>query len=182
MKRLVFAASFLIAAALTTPAYGGLIGASVDILADYPTLGTVYVDGGTYTVDGTVEWAEGAFSGYSDTLSVQITDTQIILSFNGSGADFAAASFNGLDIDALTGSITSAVTDGASVFDPVGITLSGNNLYLNYEGVSVAAADGQLSIIDYAGTGAGATPEPATYGLMAVGLLTLAFLRRRRAA
>lgn len=177
MKGFGFAVSFLVAAALTTPAYGGLIGATVDIAADYPTLGTVLQDGGTHVVDGTVEWAAGSFGpSYSDTLSVQITASQIILSFNGSGASFTGASFNGLDIRTITGIITSAVTDGSSGFDPVAITLSGADLYLNYQGVGVTA--GQLSVIDYTGS-AGSTPEPASYWLMGAGLIALAAARRR---
>jgi hypothetical protein len=72
-----------------------------------PTLGE---DGGTKTVDGTVEWAEGSFGpGYNDSLSVQIAATQIIVSLNGTDPSFTSATFNGLDIDAITGTITSAV-------------------------------------------------------------------------
>jgi len=174
MKKLALV-MFLVVAATTAPVYASLIGSTVDVKADFPTMGTVFVDGGTHLVDGSVEWAAGSFPGYNSSLSVQITASQIILSFNGTATFFQTAAFNGLDITTLTGHISSAVIDASSAFNPIGISLIGNDLFLNYS--TVVVGTGQLSIIDYTGTST--VPEPAGYLLAAVGLGALALVRRR---
>lgn len=169
--------SVLIAAlAFAATANAGVIGASVDVSAQY--LGIVIVDAGVKTIDGSVEYPAGVFGpAYSSDLSVQITDTQLILSLNGAAPFFNPAVFNGFEIAFLTGTITGAVADISSTLNPV-VSIIGNNLFLNYQGIDTQL--GQASIIDLTGTGAGtSTPEPATVSFLAGGLAVVALLRRR---
>jgi hypothetical protein len=98
------------------------------------------------------------------------------MSFNGGGGNFQVASFNGFEVAFLTGTITGAVADGTSAFNPV-ISIVGNNLFLNYQGVN--ALDGQSSIIDLTGTGGSSVPEPASIAILGSGLAALALLRKR---
>jgi hypothetical protein len=98
------------------------------------------------------------------------------MSFNGGAGNFQVASFNGFEVAFLTGTITGAVADGASAFNPV-ISIVGNNLFLNYQGVN--ATDGQSSIIDLTGTGASGVPEPATVAMLGAGLVALGALHKR---
>src|SRR5579872_83722 len=122
----------------------GMIGDVVDLTAQFPDIGPgdVLIDPGPKTIDGSVEWPEGTFAVvYSNYLSVQITDTQIVLSFNELYGAFQAGAFNGLEIAFLTGTIDSATPDPASGFNPKAITIEGNDLFLNYQGVATSPGE-----------------------------------------
>jgi len=165
---------FLAAAlALAATSSASVLFDSVDVSAQYPSMGSVYVDGGIKTIDGSVEYPAGTFAGYNSSMSIQITATQLILSLNGGATTFDPAAFNGFEVSFLTGTILSAVADISSNFNPV-IQIIGNNLFLNYQGETVNV--GQTSIIDLTGTSS--VPEPATVGILGSGLAALVFLRR----
>ena len=163
-----------VALALAARCSAGVLLDSVDVSTQFPSMGTILDDGGVKTIDGSIEYPAGSFPIYNPSMSIQITSTQLILSLNGTSTFFTSASFNGFEVSFLTGTITGAVADGSSNFNPV-ITISGNNLFLNYQGETVTS--GQLSIIDLTGTSS-SVPEPATVGILGSGLAALAFFRR----
>jgi len=166
--------SVALAISLAGLSQAGILTDLVDVQAQDPTIGAVYVDAGVATVNGTVEYPAGSFSTYNPTWSMELTDTQIILS--GSGFPFASDPFNGFAITFLTGSITGASADASSQFNPL-ISIVGNTLYLNYTGVT---GDGlESSIVDVTGSSA-AIPEPRTFALVVGGLLASYFLHRVR--
>jgi len=189
MKRTMLGA-VAVFALLTVPVRAGMIGDSVDVQLQSTTAGSE--DGGNTTVGGSVEYPIGSFPTYGPCWSVDITNTQIIIEWNGSPTSLGpiacggsgagsfpgppAETFNGFEIILNTGGqFLSAVADPSSVFNPV-ITLSGNDLFLNYAGTT-GITQGEESIIDVI-----TAPEPASLPLMGAGLTGLYFVRRRKAA
>ena len=152
----------------------GVVGDSVDLKFDFPTVGAVFADGGTKTIDGTVEYPAGSFAAYNADISVQITNTQLTLA--GAVGIFDTGTFNGIDLTFLTGTITGAAADGSSNYNPV-ISIVGNELFLNYQGLDPSA--GQRSIVDLTGTGS-SVPEPTTAGFLGSGFAGLVLIGWRR--
>jgi hypothetical protein len=74
---------------------------------------------------------------------------------------------------------TAAVANAGSGFSPVGITIGGNTLTLDYNGVG---GTGPIaSIIDVSAV-SNAAPEPATLATLGLALAGLGLCRRRLAA
>jgi hypothetical protein len=164
-----------------------LIGASVDVAAYYPDSSTLFQDGGTKTVSGSIEYPGGTFSSYNSSWQVDITDTQLIVTkTTASGFPFQPASFNGFVLTILSGpALVSASADAASNFSPVGISIVGNKLFLNFQGVSADNAVFPVSSIININSGASGVPEPATWITVltsGLGLLGFGRLRNRRKA
>jgi hypothetical protein len=180
--RIVALALFVLAGYHT--AYAGLIGATVDVAAYYPNTSSIYQDGGQKVVSGSIEYLAGAFSSYNSAWQVDVTDSQLIVTKTaGNGFPFAGADFNGFVLTIISGpSLTSASVDAASAFSPVGITISGNQLFLNYQGVTGDNASELSSIININSDNPGGVPEPATWVTLAAGLAGVGLLRARRKA
>ena len=160
-------------------AHAGLIGATVDVAAYYPTSSILYADGGTRTVSGAIEYPAGSFAGYNTSFRIDITDTQLILTNagNSTGLPFAGATFNGFILTVLSGpTLLSASVDSSSAFSPVGISsVGGNQLLLNYQGVT-GPSQPVSSIINI-----NTVPEPATWLTVLASGIGLLGARRRKA-
>jgi hypothetical protein len=157
---------FALALALLTgysTARAGLIGATVDVGAYYPTSSSLYEDGGTTTVSGAIEYPQGTFADYNTSWQIDITDNQIIVTnATADGFPFGSATFNGFILTVLSGpTLVSASVDPSSAFSPFDISIvGGNQLLLNFQGVD-APNDVISSVINI--TSSGSVPEPATW-------------------
>jgi hypothetical protein len=173
------------------PVEAGLLGSTVDVTVRFPDQSTVFLDAGNAVVGAGIEYPVGSFAAYNANLSIDLTDTQIIVSLNGTSTGFSGffggvpVTFNGFAITDLSGTIASAVADGSSGFSPESITIDGDTLFLNYKGVETLEAL-DTSIIDIetaaATTPPANVPEPVSVGLFGAGLVGLGLMRRRRTA
>lgn len=160
---------------LCLPAHAGLIGSTVDLREFFPTPATMTSDDGSTTVSGSVEYPNlGGFS-------VDISNTQILIGLAGPGSvGFTVAAFNGYEFLFSGVTITGATVNGSSTFSPYAMSIVGNNVFLNYQGVNTGAAPA-TSIIDVT-TSQSTVPEPGTLTLLGAGLLGLGFRYKRRFA
>jgi hypothetical protein len=175
--------AFVLLTACYGTAHAGLIGATVDVGAYDPTSSSLFKDGGITTVSGAIEYPSGSFAGYNSSWQIDITDTQLILTdaAPSNGFPFASAAFNGFILTVLSGpTLVSASVDPSSAFSPVISIVGGNELLLNYQGVTGSGA--VSSIIDIT-TGASSVPEPATWLTVltsGMGLLGARWLKARQ--
>ncbi len=171
-----------IALGMAANAHAGLIGATVDVTADYPEIGSILADGGNQIVSGAIEYPAGSFDGYGDAWQVDITDTQLILTNTAVGFPFGSADFNGFVLKIISGpAILSASVDPGSDFSPIGISVvNGNEIDLNYTDVTHSNSASSSSIIDI--TEASPVPEPSSFLVIAGAALALAGAAKRGAA
>lgn len=166
---------------LTAAAQAGLMGATVNVTPYYPNTSSPFASPGDTVVTAGIEYPFGSFPTHSPRFSIDVSDTQLIISFSGDSAGpFGAATFNGFIMTVVSGALlTSATSNAGSSFFPVGVSIVGDQLLLNYSGVVVPALG--VSIIDI---GSAAVPEPSALALICVLLLSLfglGVLRRHRA-
>jgi len=176
----------LVAAAVTSlsvfggQAHAGLLGSTIDISAFFPDASTLIQDGGTRTVSGAIEYPAGTFSSYSDAWQIDVTDSQVIITNTHFGFPFQPGSFNGFIMTILSGpTLTSAVADASSGFFPVGLAIVGNQLQINFQGVTGNSNASPLSSIIDVNTAASSVPEPSTWAMMLIGFAGLGFAFRR---
>lgn len=158
-KSMTFAAAMIVTALVARSASAGLLGASVDVTYDAPLLGTVVSDLGTTTVDGSVEYPN-----YNNLFSLSIGDNSLIFTELSTNT-YPKTPFNGIEMKILSPvSLTSVSFDPASSysFSTFG-SLSGNELYMNLQGLTVP--QGATIVLDFTT----AVPEPTAWALMLVG-------------
>jgi len=175
MKRLLVSVGYTLASmSLSGVAQAGINGTSVNLTAYYPDLGSVYADAGAKLVGPDVEFPYDSVPGYR-ALSFDLSDTRIAVCCN---AVFADAAFNGFAFTFSSVVPTGASIDPASAYAPYAISLIGNTLFLNYQGVVNATKGPSLIDLQF-----GAVPEPAEWELMIAGLLAAGVaLRNKRVA
>jgi hypothetical protein len=154
-------------------AHAGLMSSTVNVSAAVtPTTPPFVVDPGNRMVSDAVEYPAGSFVRYNDSIAVDITDSQFILSIF--PTNFQDATFNGFILRVVSGpDILDAMINSASAFQPVDLEIrDGNRLLLNYQGVDLPSSSTRLmSIIDI--TTGNAVPEPASSLLLGIGILAL---------
>lgn len=161
---------------LCLPAHASLLGSNVDLRYLFPNSSTTSSDFGSTTVSAAVEYPNAS------SLSVDITAAQLVLGWPGPGSlGFTASAFNGFEFLFTGVTITGASVNGSSTFlgTPV-VTVSGNNIFVNYSGVNTGTGP-TTSIIDVT-LSSSAVPEPGTVVLLGAGLLGLGFRYKRRFA
>jgi hypothetical protein len=114
----------------TTSAYAGLLGH--DFTADY----IFQADGTVVTALGTAVAGPGVEFNYFGALPIDLTDDQITFTFLLDG-DFQDASFHGFRIRDVDGSagitgVSLALVTGIPGFDAGNVSLSGNDILLNF--------------------------------------------------
>jgi hypothetical protein len=151
-------------------AHADLTGATVNVSAYYPDTGTLFVDPGDVVVSGALEYPAGSYDPYTNSVAIDITDTQIILDDTTNNALPAApAAFNGYILRVVSGpGIATATVDPASAWKPVELTVVNGEVRINYQGLAVKDFPGRFSIINYT------VPEPDRVALAATGLLVFA--------
>ena len=167
----------VVALTVATPASAGLLGATVNVSAYFPDAATLFYDPGNAVVGASVEYPQGSYPSYNDSWEVDVSDDRVkITDTLGVGLSFAPAAFNGFILTVVSGpSIVSASIDAASTIVPVGVSVSGGRLFMNFAGVSEQAfGSGIVTFV----TGDVPVPAPATPALLGMGLVALGGRRR----
>lgn len=156
------------------------------------------MDGQTITVSqvspstDSVTWeqtavvGEGVEATYSFINTIDVSDTRIVFDFL-VGGWWGNTEFNGFwffDINDMIGDFTAVTIDPATNMaglDASRITFDANNIYINFQNLSFTADTIVSLSINGGASNPVPTPEPAALGLLGVGLLAAAGLRRRKA-
>ena len=189
MKHLGVAA--LAAIAFSTPALAGLDGTSMSATYYFPDSGSVYPNGNaTPSVFVVGAGAESHVNVEDVTfLTVDGSDRGLTLQFNTrlsnptcTNTDFNGLVFTGSGFETLSAfTILNGSTFGASNPDELDFSLVGNELRLNWGGVTYQ--DGDVLYLGFSNAGPGGVPEPATWAMFIMGFgLVGAAVRRRTAA
>lgn len=178
---LAAAAAVFLSAVSATPASASLIGATVDVTANYPDPTSVYTDPGSVIVGNGVEYPTGSYPTYNSNFSVDILANSLVISMT-SGVSFGSADFNGFVLSVLSGpDITSAFVDASSNLSPIELFISGGDLYVDFAGLNYGSP--WSTTINFTTSNNPAVPEPATWAMMLIGFGAAGYsLRRRRAA
>jgi hypothetical protein len=173
IKILLAGTAMILAPAL---AHAGLLGATVDVSARYPTDTSIFQDGGPVVVTNGVEYPTGSFFDYNRSWEVNVQDNQIIITdATSTGLPYQPATFNGWVLDVISGpAITSAHTDSSSTIVPDNVYISGGNLYINLQ--DVTATVGGSTLVDFT---TGGVPEPTTWAMVLLGFAGLGFVGYR---
>jgi hypothetical protein len=170
----------VVAAVLATlSAKAGLTGSVINVSPYYPDTNSLYDSAGDRTVSDAVEYPAFSFDKYSPPTSIDISDTQIIITNNSIyDGPYASAPFNGWVLTIISGpAILSAAPDPNSQVNPVDMWIvNGNQLWMNFEGETELGHS--ATIIDIT-----TIPEPSTTVLLGLSLpILLALKSRFRAA
>lgn len=159
-------------------AKAGLLNDMVDGSYYYPDSLTNAYDAGTGYVSPSVAFTLP--SGYPNTIAT-VTDTQIILTFDGPGG-FEAAAFSGVVITDLTNAdITNVTLDTATTlsgFSSSDLSFTSSSVSMNLQGLTGLVGT-ETVVVDVSTETS--TPEPFSISVLATGLIGLGFARSRKA-
>ncbi len=167
---------------LAGPAQAGLLGHMVTVDGRYGNYlpGDYTATAGTKTVTSAIEYPVYSLMGWGAGFDLGDHQIRVLYPFDLDGPFSSLNSFNGFTFSFSGVTLRGASIDKASMFAPVGISLTANTVTLNYAGVFVPMQS--ASIIDLTFAGGSTVPEPASWALFITGFgLTGAALRRRRA-
>jgi len=175
-QKMAIAAAAVLLVAWTYSAQAGLDGATVNLSAYYPNSSSLFANGGNVVAPAT--YGTGFASSFSPGASAQVTDTQLIITQNLSATTYNPAAFDGWVLSIVSGAtIVSASVDASSQVDPVSISIvGGDQLFLNYEGVTFP--NGDSSIIDIT-TRASVPDGGLTLAMLGMAMTGLSFIRRK---
>jgi hypothetical protein len=153
-------------------AHAGLTGDVISVDRAFPTPDVVQNHEGSFTV--------GEDAGYVDGYGYYLlaSDNSITILGNYS-VNWTESSFSGIVVSDLTKAFDSTWTLASNNligFDSSDITLSGNKLTINWEGLNTLP--GTEIKINFGAVSP--VPEPATYAMLLAGLTLLGFTARRR--
>lgn len=122
----------------------GLNGSQVSYAQNYPNIGSTFFNQGPVTVGSGVEFPIAQ----SGLISIDVTDTQIIVTGTGSGTFTSGVAYNG-PILTFNTTITSAYVSASSTMGHNIVSHTSNTVRIDMQGVSVGS--GQVLIIDVNG-------------------------------
>ena len=153
---------------VVVPARSGVLdGQTVNLTYFSPTLSIPYAYGGTFTAPHT-------FNGFEfGQINVAVTDTNILVTFNGPFSFTCCPAYNGWVLtDETSGPITSVTVDPATNVTGFVLSFDASHVYVNWPGLQGGASS--VISLDVAGA-----PEPSTTVISLLGLVAICLLVRR---
>lgn len=158
----------------TLPAQAGFLGQAVHADYLFPDTATTFTDLGNSVVGAGSEFSLTLAS----TLTVDFSDNNILITIFDANSSFTLSAFNGFhffDVLNAIPSITNVAIAATNnfAFTPGGISFDADNIFLNFQGLSVLPDSALTLAVSF-------VPEPMSAALLGIGLFALARSRRKR--
>ncbi len=171
LKAILIAGAALAASLGATAANAQLNGNAISVAYNFPALGTDYYNysasPSTFTVGSGIESTVTV-----DGLPISIDFANSSLTLTAPSVSWSSSAFNGLVFTNNSGVFSSILS--ATGIDPSRISVTGNQLAINWNGMSFNSGD--TVFLSFA---SGGVPEPATWALMILGFGAIGFAMRR---